>query len=255
MTRIFFTILTISTSFFIFFLPVRADINAVAVTIGKDEVSKGELVRFSFLPFELHIHPGALPEGAAVLINETTDTAPWPEKMRLTTKLFKIRILDENGKLTKPDKPLYIKYSLNVFKDIRSIPYQYSVNTGWVQVKEFKFDAEKGIYFYSIEESSINFAFLEPQGQDGFASWYKYKECDCAASNVYPRGTLLRVWRVLADELKDSIDVIINDFGPEQKLHPDRVIDLDITAFKKIAKKSEGVISVKTKLLKRKDGI
>jgi rare lipoprotein A (peptidoglycan hydrolase) len=80
---------------------------------------------------------------------------------------------------------------------------------------------------------------------EGTASWYKYKGCDCAASPDYPKGTKLKVTNL--DNNKEVI-VKVNDWGPERSIHPDRVIDLDIVAFKKIAKKSQGLCRVKVEL-------
>lgn len=76
---------------------------------------------------------------------------------------------------------------------------------------------------------------------EGTASWYRYQGCDCAASPDYPKGTLLRVTNSLDQR---SVVVRVNDYGPDRAVHPERVIDLDVTAFKKIAVKSEGVAPV-----------
>ncbi|MCX6745379.1 MAG: septal ring lytic transglycosylase RlpA family protein [Candidatus Parcubacteria bacterium] len=80
---------------------------------------------------------------------------------------------------------------------------------------------------------------------EGTASWYKYKGCNCAASPDYPKGTKLKVTNI--DNGK-SVVVKINDWGPDRSVHPNRVIDLDITAFKQIAKKSAGLCKVKVEL-------
>ena len=73
----------------------------------------------------------------------------------------------------------------------------------------------------------------------GSASWYKYKGCDCAASPDYPKDSLLRVTNL---ENEKSVIVKINDFGPDRAIHPDRAIDLDSVAFKKLANLWEGII-------------
>jgi len=77
---------------------------------------------------------------------------------------------------------------------------------------------------------------------EGTASWYRYKGCNCAASPDYPKGTKLKVTNV--DNGKEVI-VKVNDWGPDRSIHPDRVIDLDVVAFKQIAKKSAGLCRVK----------
>lgn len=81
---------------------------------------------------------------------------------------------------------------------------------------------------------------------DGTASWYKYKGCNCAASPDYPKGTKLKVTNV--DNGK-SVLVKVNDWGPDRSVHPDRVIDLDVVAFKQIANKSAGLCKVKVELV------
>lgn len=76
----------------------------------------------------------------------------------------------------------------------------------------------------------------------GEASWYRYKECDCAASPDFPKGTYLLVTRV--DKPERSVVVRVNDFGPERDKHPDRAIDLDYVAFEKLVSPRAGLITV-----------
>jgi D-alanyl-D-alanine endopeptidase (penicillin-binding protein 7) len=74
----------------------------------------------------------------------------------------------------------------------------------------------------------------------GRASWYKYKNGNFAASPDFPKGSILRVTNTANGK---SVDVTINDFGPERDLFPDRVIDLDKVAFMNISPISKGVIN------------
>ncbi|MBI2552779.1 hypothetical protein HYW17_05785 [Candidatus Uhrbacteria bacterium] len=78
--------------------------------------------------------------------------------------------------------------------------------------------------------------------EKGLASWYKYKNCHCAASPDYPPGARLKVTNV--DNGK-SVVVKVNDFGPDRLKHPERVIDLDRAAFEHLANPKVGVVSVK----------
>lgn len=89
--------------------------------------------------------------------------------------------------------------------------------------------------------------FEETIPETGTASWYAYKGCDCAASPDYPKGTFLVVTR--ADDPTRSVTVQVNDYGPDRSIFPDRVIDLDSVAFKKLASLGAGVIDVTVKLL------
>lgn len=75
----------------------------------------------------------------------------------------------------------------------------------------------------------------------GAASWYRFRNGLFAASPDYPRGSVLRVTNVNNGK---TVDVTINDFGPDRNLHPDRVIDLDYVAFSEIASPGAGIIQV-----------
>jgi rare lipoprotein A (peptidoglycan hydrolase) len=89
----------------------------------------------------------------------------------------------------------------------------------------------------------------------GKASWYnqalfkyfKYRNGDYAASQQYPKGTKLRV-KCLKDEARDvcneekTVIITVNDYGPEK--WTGRIIDLDVSAFKKLGWKGLGWILV-----------
>ena len=81
----------------------------------------------------------------------------------------------------------------------------------------------------------------------GQASWYRYKGGLFAASPDFTKGSVLRVYNL--DNGK-SVDVVINDFGPERDKHPDRVVDLDAEAVKKIASLGAGIIPVRIELIR-----
>lgn len=81
----------------------------------------------------------------------------------------------------------------------------------------------------------------------GRASWYVYQGCACAAHPSYEFGRYLRVTSLSSGQ---SLIVKINDRGPDQQVHPDRVIDLDATAFKELAPLAAGTIGVRVELLK-----
>lgn len=81
----------------------------------------------------------------------------------------------------------------------------------------------------------------------GKASWYAYKGGLYAASPDFKKGSVLKV--INLDNGK-SVNVTINDFGPERDKFPDRVIDLDKLAFQEIASLGAGVVRVKIEPLK-----
>lgn len=84
---------------------------------------------------------------------------------------------------------------------------------------------------------------LSPKGMRmGTATWYKYKQCNCAASPDFPKGTELLVRSV--DRPEKTVVVRVNDYGPDRSLFPTRVIDLDAVAFTLLSPLSAGVIRV-----------
>ena len=82
---------------------------------------------------------------------------------------------------------------------------------------------------------------------EGRASWYAYRDCMCAAHPFYDKG---RFVRVTATNSGKSVIVQINDRGPDQSIHPDRVIDLDAVVYRELAPLGSGTIAVKTELLR-----
>lgn len=85
------------------------------------------------------------------------------------------------------------------------------------------------------------------ESQQGRASWYAYKDCLCGASPHWPKGRFVRVTNV---ETSKSTIIRINDFGPDQNVFPDRVIDLDRSAYRLLAPLGSGTIQVHVELLK-----
>ena len=135
-----------------------------------------------------------------------------------------------------------IKYDdLDYFR--KNIYYYDEVRAQWIGLPSLiKNGSSKIVSHFTLPYAKL--AILEDISimTEGTASWYKYKGCDCAASPDYPKGTKLKVTNL--DNNKEVI-VKVNDWGPERSIHPDRVIDLDIVAFKKIAAKSQGLCRVK----------
>lgn len=82
----------------------------------------------------------------------------------------------------------------------------------------------------------------------GAASWYAYKNCDCAASPDYPKGSILEVTNL---ENNKSVLVRVNDYGPDRAIHPERIIDLDKVAFQKLGNLRQGILpQVSVKFIK-----
>jgi len=107
---------------------------------------------------------------------------------------------------------------------------------------------------YVEARTSLSFArvavFSYPQILvTGQASWYAYKGGNFAASPDFPKGSRLRVTNLANGKF---IDVTVNDYGPNRLRLPNRVIDLDKQAFKKIASLGAGLVNVKVEPLEIK---
>jgi uncharacterized protein YabE (DUF348 family) len=83
--------------------------------------------------------------------------------------------------------------------------------------------------------------------EQGRGSWYAYKKCLCAAHPYYPKGSYLRVTNLGNGK---SVIARVNDWGPDQNVHMNRIVDLDAEAFKLLAPLSLGTIEVKVEKLK-----
>ena len=86
----------------------------------------------------------------------------------------------------------------------------------------------------------------------GRASWYNFRPGLFAASNVYSPGQKVRVYH---DASGKYVDVVINDYGPDPKIYPDRVIDLQKEAFTQLAPLGAGVITVRLEPLPKGENL
>ena len=81
------------------------------------------------------------------------------------------------------------------------------------------------------------------------ASWYDYtlngidwsKDHFTGASREFTRGTIVEVKNIANGK---TVNVLINDYGPDEEIHPDRLLDLSSSAFKEISSLQRGVIEV-----------
>jgi len=113
------------------------------------------------------------------------------------------------------------------------------------EIKYFKVVKQEGGALYGIRiASQSNFAEIDGKLRmvEGKASWYKYKNGLFAASPDYPKGSVLKVTNLSNGK---TIEVTVNDFGPDRNINPDRVIDLDFVSFSALASTGAGIIDVR----------
>ncbi len=81
------------------------------------------------------------------------------------------------------------------------------------------------------------------------ASWYDYElagvtwseDHRTAASREFERGIIVEVTNSTTGRM---VIVLINDYGPDEKIHPDRSLDLSSYAFAQIADLQNGLVEV-----------
>lgn len=133
--------------------------------------------------------------------------------------------------------------------------FQYDTSLGtWTKLDGYNDVEEKFIKksFSKITTPIYLAIFEEEKARDGVASFYDqsryrsfgYKNGLFTASRHYPKGTKLKITRLLTGK---SIIVTVNDYGPEPRT--ERLVDLDKFAFKQIASLGAGLIYVKVESL------
>ena len=165
-----------------------------------------------------------------------------PNGYSLASKILEFDIKSKDK--YDPARPfwLQVKYLEGSLYD-KSIFYFDQGKGEWIMIPS-KTNVETGYIRAAFHLPCAKLAVLQNDGimHMGVASWYAYKDCDCAASPDYPKGTKLRVTNL---ENGKEVIVVVNDFGPERDIFPERVIDLDVVAFEKIANKRMGLCEVK----------
>lgn len=105
-----------------------------------------------------------------------------------------------------------------------------------------------------VRENITNVQNKKPSAvQNGKASWYDYTLKDgwsskghlVCASRDFPRKSVLKVY-----SNGKSTTCLVTDYGPDAKVHPDRIVDLSSSAFSKLAPISKGVIDVQVVRIK-----
>lgn len=247
-------ILLISLSLFLlsgFFCVANASEETVAnpqyfINLDKETIAKGYTVSAFEESLKLSLVPGILEESTGVLVEEIMDEMPDPWQLKKISKVYQFEFLNKTA--YDNHKPFYIQFSYEEETDKYKQVYFYDKNfSTWRPLPTRDFPEEK--FVRSLIH--LPFARLAVFSNDevmtiGRASWYVYKDGNYAASPDVPKGSTMRVYNT---ENEKYVDVVINDYGPERHLFPDRVIDLDKVAFSKIASLGAGIIDVRVEPL------
>lgn len=128
-----------------------------------------------------------------------------------------------------------IKFAGDNYKK-RVIHYWNKPSQEWVPI-ETTTDFDNNLVRAKIQFPYARIAVFEDiNAQEGMASWYAFRDCYCAASHIYKRGSKLKVTNISGSVRHGNyIVVTVNDYGPDPNIHPDRPIDLDKVAYSALA--------------------
>jgi rare lipoprotein A len=239
-----------------FFIPVKvwavdkiADENVFSIKIGEDTIKKGYTVRVFEDKFSLAIFPDVLQSSTSIEfknISKLDSDKIFPEEQTgwaRTTDIFQYDIIQKESYSSKKLFGIEIGFDSEDV-DNKKIFFFNEIKNSW-QSLPTKIDWQKNKAKTEILFSYAKLALFEkPEAGKGLASWYNQKKYigvhgDYVASTQYPRGTKLKVTNLKNNK---SVIVKVNDYGPEK--WTGRIIDLEVSAFKKIAWKGTGVINV-----------
>jgi len=213
-------------------------VQATTTEITAERVVKGQTITIGEDELRLGIFPKVLKSPTAITVKRRLASAA-PALLTGLVALsdyWEIDVADDAAVNSK--KQFVLQFKVASPQGLpRVLAWQGSK---WRELPTRQLDSNKVRVYFSVPFVRIivvgNVALAS-----GDASWYRYKKCDCAASPDYPKGTVLRVTNINNGK---TVDVTVNDFGPERDIFPNRAIDLDYVAFSKIGNPRAGTIPV-----------
>lgn len=217
-----------------------------SIYLDKETIAKG----YTVAPFDgdlkLSLVPGILSDDTRVDCEEISHKMPMPWSLERISPVYQFEF---NNKAAYDDhKPFYIQFSYDKDTNDHKRVFFFDNNYGsWRPLPTRDYPKEDFVRsLIHLPYARIAVFTDESRMSSGKASWYAYKGGDYAASPDFPKGSRLRVYNINNNEF---VDVVVNDYGPDRSIYPDRAIDLDKQAFSKIASLGEGIIDVSIKPL------
>jgi len=189
------------------------------------------------------------------VISEATSASNTPWYLKRLGPVYDFNLLDPTlasstlvatSSPSATSSPVYLEMTYPASNSYKNI-YVLS-NGAWQALPTVDYPGEKKVRATFNALNGRVALFSRPEIlTSGRASWYKYKGGNFAASPDFKKGSVIRVYNTANNK---SVDVTINDYGPDRLKHPDRVLDLDKEAFKKIANAGDGLINIRIEPLK-----
>lgn len=211
------------------------------INLDKQTIAKGYTVTAFAEAIKLSLVPGILAEDTPVEVVALNEPMPQPWKVDRISPVYQFEF--KNKAAYDNHKPFYIQLDYDVLGDRFKQVFYFDKNfDSWRPLPTVDYPAEgfvRSLIHLPFARIAV-FSYPDVMGS-GQASWYAYKPGNFAASPDFPKDSRLRVKNL---ENGKFVDIVVNDYGPDRYLHPDRVIDLEKNAFAAIASLGEGTVKV-----------
>ncbi len=244
-----FLLVFLSGNFFCFVLAAEGDTgnageeanDKFSIFLDEPTIAKGYTVSAFNDALKLSLVPEILSSSTRVDCEVIDEDMPIPWNLEKISPIYQLEFRNKGA--YDDSRPFYIQFSYERESNNYKRVFFFDKNYGtWRQLPTRDWPEEKFVRSL-IHLPFARIAVLETSEAMtvGQASWYAYKGGNFAASPDFPKASRLRVHNL---ENGKFVDVEVNDYGPDRKLHPDRAIDLDKVAFSKISNPAEGIIKV-----------
>ena len=217
-----------------------------SIFLDNPTIAKGYTVSAFDDAIKFSLVPGILTESSRVLVEQiSADEMTMPWKLSLASPVYQFEFANKDA--YQNENPFYIQVNYNPptsekFSKYKQVFFYDKNQAAWRPLPTTDYP-DNGFVRSLIHLPYARLAVFEYDNilLSGKASWYAYKGGDFAASPDFPKGSVLRVKNT---ENGKTVDITVNDWGPDRKVHLDRAIDLDKVAFSKIADLGDGIIAV-----------
>jgi D-alanyl-D-alanine endopeptidase (penicillin-binding protein 7) len=240
---ILFFSLSITFGGFVLADEIKSDPNLYYfLNLDKATIAKGYTVSAFNDDIKLSLVPGILSADTGVDVAQINEAMVTPWNLDKISDVYQFEF--RNKSAYDNHRPFYIQFAYATSTPFLKQVYYYDKNySAWRPLPTTDYPDKKFVRSLIHLPFARLAIFSNPKYLTiGQASWYSHKGGNFAASPDFPKGSRLRVTNVANNKF---VDVEVNDFGPDRVAHPNRVLDLDKIAFKKIASASDGVINIK----------
>lgn len=235
--------------FIFLFLPLvtKAQTETLKIKFDQAAVQKGYTAEFDNKNFRLAVTPGLVDYGISLEMKRyDANEVPKPDNLKLVSDgyYYEIKSLSDTTPIAfSKSLILAVRFNSNDYY-LKSIYYWDKNKNAWVELPSSTDYVNHYIRAYMHFSFSRIAVFEDKTRLEGVASWYRSNKYPYgAACNNYPEKTKLKVTNI------DNGKSVIVQVVPGQMTHTTRVADLSLTAFKKIAKSSEGLARVRVEPL------